>query len=104
MTKINVTRKTKVCCGLRRNHCGKRRKCWLPAFSPFPTMFSNALFFTWDCVVRVKPIVRGSILPSLGHEVAPLTAMSYWAIFVNGVAQDQTGQKNVCAKNSIPTN
>ena len=20
-------------------HCGKRRKCWLPAFSPFPTMF-----------------------------------------------------------------
>ena len=23
-----------------RKHCGKRRKCWLPAFSPFPTMFS----------------------------------------------------------------
>ena len=22
-------------------HCGKRRKCWLPAFSPFPTMFST---------------------------------------------------------------
>ena len=22
-------------------HCGKRRKCWLPAFSPFPTMFSS---------------------------------------------------------------
>ena len=21
-------------------HCGKRRKCWLPAFSSFPTMFS----------------------------------------------------------------
>ena len=21
-------------------HCGKRRKCWLPAFSPFPTVFS----------------------------------------------------------------
>ena len=20
-------------------HCGKRRKCWLSAFSPFPTMF-----------------------------------------------------------------
>ena len=20
-------------------NCGKRRKCWLPAFSPFPTMF-----------------------------------------------------------------
>ena len=22
-------------------HGGKRRKCWLPAFSPFPTMFST---------------------------------------------------------------
>ena len=25
-------------------HCRKRRKCWLPAFSPFPTMFSEAFF------------------------------------------------------------
>ena len=24
---------------LDRKHCGKKRKCWLPAFSPFPTMF-----------------------------------------------------------------
>ena len=24
-----------------RKHCGKRRKCCLPAFSPFPTMFSS---------------------------------------------------------------
>ena len=35
---------------------GKRRKCWLPAFSPFPTMFSKALFFrvvkNCDCVVK----------------------------------------------------
>ena len=22
-------------------HCGKRRKCWQPAFSPFPTVFSS---------------------------------------------------------------
>ena len=32
------------------------RKCWLPAFSPLPTMFSKALFCrvlkTWDCVVK----------------------------------------------------
>ena len=27
--------------GKSRKQCGKRRKCWLPAFSPFPTM----LFF-----------------------------------------------------------
>ena len=24
-----------------RKHCGKRRKCWLSAFSPFLTMFST---------------------------------------------------------------
>ena len=22
-------------------HCGKRRKCWLPAFSPFPAIIST---------------------------------------------------------------
>ena len=39
-----------------RKHCGIRRKCWLPAFSPFLTIFSKAFFFgvvkSWDCVVR----------------------------------------------------
>ena len=46
-----------------KKHCGKRRKCWLPAFSPVPTMFSKAVSFQGhfkgrDCVVksfRVKP-------------------------------------------------
>ena len=28
-----------------RKHCGKRRKCWLPALSLFPTMFSKGFFF-----------------------------------------------------------
>ena len=32
----------KLCFEKGRKHCGKRRKCWLPAFSPFPTMFSKA--------------------------------------------------------------
>ena len=27
-----------------RKDSGKRRQCWLPAFSPFPTMFSKAFF------------------------------------------------------------
>ena len=31
--------------GYVTKHCGKKRKCWLPAFSPFPTMFSKAFFF-----------------------------------------------------------
>ena len=42
--KINVTQKLKFALGRGRKHCGKRRKCWLPAFSPFPTMFSQASF------------------------------------------------------------
>ena len=37
-------------------HSEKRRKCWLPAFSPFPTMFSKGLFpsvvKSRDCVVK----------------------------------------------------
>ena len=35
--------------------CGKR-KCWLPAFSPFPSVFSKGQFLrvvkTWNCVVN----------------------------------------------------
>ena len=37
--------KTEICLGRDRKHCGKGRKCCLPAFSPFPTMFSNGFFF-----------------------------------------------------------
>ena len=39
-----------------RKHCRKRRRCWLPAFSPFHTMFSKAFSFrvveTWYYVVK----------------------------------------------------
>ena len=41
--KIILTKKS-ACVGKSRKHCGERRKCWLPAFSPFPTMFSKAFF------------------------------------------------------------
>ena len=41
-------------------HCEKRRKCWSPAFSPFPTMFSKAFSFRVvkceDCVVEFRHI------------------------------------------------
>ena len=44
------------CIAKGTNNCGKRRKCWLPAFSPFPTMFSEGFFprviKSWDCVVK----------------------------------------------------
>ena len=42
--KIITTQKFEICIWKSRKHCGKRRKCWLPAFSPFPTMFSKAFF------------------------------------------------------------
>ena len=45
--KINTCmtkKKIKICFGKSKKHCGKRRKCWLPAFFPFPTMFSNGFF------------------------------------------------------------
>ena len=52
--KIIVTEK-KISCGKGRKHCGIRRKCWFPAFSPFPTMFSKGFFFkvvkNQDCLV-----------------------------------------------------
>ena len=37
--------KTEIIFGMVRKHSGKRRKCWLPAFSPFPTMFLNVFSF-----------------------------------------------------------
>ena len=53
--KINMTEKLKLKGG---KHCGKRRKCWLLAFSPFPTMFSKGFFArilkSRDCVVNIS--------------------------------------------------
>ena len=37
-------------------YCMKRRKCWLPLFPPFLTMFSDTFFHkannSWDCVLK----------------------------------------------------
>ena len=60
--KIDVTEKLKFVFGRVENIVGKRRKCWLPAFSPFPTMFSKGFFVrvvkSLDCVVKsFNPIV-----------------------------------------------
>ena len=40
--KINANEKSKFV-SQRVENCTKRRKCWLSAFSPFPTMFSKGL-------------------------------------------------------------
>ena len=54
--KINVNEKSEIWFGKGRKHCGKRRKCWLPAFSPIPTMFSKSflpkIVKSRDCVVK----------------------------------------------------
>ena len=56
--------KTEILTGMAGKHCGKWRKCWLPAFSPFPTMFSKSLFLrvvnSRDCVVKGKVILKMS--------------------------------------------
>ena len=48
--------KIEICFGKGRNHPGKRSKCWLPAFSPFPTMFLEGFKYrvvtSRDCVVK----------------------------------------------------
>ena len=49
----SICRRKNKCCwsdrfslsGMVENIVGKGEKCWLPAFSLFPTMFSKALFF-----------------------------------------------------------
>ena len=48
--KCNLT--PEILFGMGRKHCGKRRKCWLPAFSPFPTIFSKG-FFSGSFKVRI---------------------------------------------------
>ena len=54
--KINLNEKLETCFGKDRKHCVKRRKCWSPVFSPFPTMLSKAFSFrvvkSQDCVVK----------------------------------------------------
>ena len=30
--------------GKSRKHCEKKRRCWLPAFSPFPSIFQTPSF------------------------------------------------------------
>ena len=42
--KSNMNQKLNFILGRVEKHCGKRRKCWLPAFSSFPTMFSKGFF------------------------------------------------------------
>ena len=54
--KMNVTQKNEIYFMKGRKHCWKSRKCWLPAFSTFPTMFSKGILYrvvkSRDCLVK----------------------------------------------------
>ena len=70
---VNMTHRIEIHCGQNRNIFGKRKKCRLPAFSPFPSMFSKGFFLRVvkhrDCVVKGYPAIHhhGFTLQSLTH-------------------------------------
>ena len=72
-----------ICFGIAGKCCWKRRKCWLPAFSPFPTVFSKFFFFriikNRDCVVKSKVNIEGD--QSISHAVKHLVPlMAFWTV------------------------
>ena len=53
--KNKCDQKIEICLGKDRKHCEKWRKCWVPAFSPLPTIstgFFPRVVKSWDCVVK----------------------------------------------------
>ena len=65
-------------------HCGERRKCWLPAFSPFPIMFSKGIYP--HVVISVDPcneFDRSEIKTHRLH-VSYITSRAYLVFPVNG--------------------
>ena len=74
----------------RGKHCGKRRKCWQPAFSPFPTVFSTlsqrviVIFATFN-LSSANCFQFGHIqILSFGKELMHLHDVSYQATRIYG--------------------
>ena len=63
--------KTELYVGKSRKHCGKWRKCWLPAFSPFLTLFSKGFF---PRGVKSRDYFVKSKMP---HDQSPITTQSH---------------------------
>ena len=71
---------------------GKRRKCWLPTFSPFPTFFSNSFLLrvvkSRDCVVQLNALLpKHDVLINAREDVG---------------FQNKTSEKDSCKHNSDP--
>ena len=60
---MNMTEKFKNCSEKGRKDGGKRRTFLLPAFSPFPTIYSKGFFYrvikSGDCVVKSEVFTKG---------------------------------------------
>ena len=52
--------KVEIWFGKGRKHCGQRRKCWLPAQFPFPTLFSKGFLLK---VVKSQDFVVNRVNP-----------------------------------------
>ena len=54
----NVVKKAEVVFDRKENNAEKGKKCWIPTFPPFLTMFSKAFFVkvvqSCDCILYVK--------------------------------------------------
>ena len=91
-----------ICFGKGRKHCGERRKCWLPSFSPFPTVFSKGFFYrvvkSRDCVVK-KFTKHNTCAWSLGKwEKDPNNGYFRDAYFIKGSAKQVVKKKDQTAR------
>ena len=71
--KLNVTQNIDFASSMVKKLRGKSRKCWYPAFSPIPAMFSKGLFLR---CVRSRHYVakgRGCRLLHFGSPLKPLS-------------------------------
>ena len=50
-----------------RKHCGKMRKWWLPAFFPFPTMFSKGFSVREGGSLKVRMYGKGLTIVVSGY-------------------------------------
>ena len=62
-------------------HCEKRKECWKPAFSPFPTMF----------LIQLEGVLPGSVVNCLTHGSWVQAALDPLGFLV-GVSLDKTLQ------------
>ena len=70
-TKINCNLKSEICFGKGRNHCSNRRKCWLPASSPFPTMYFLS-------AVMVNVITLHQTIPTFNNPEKQSLLNTFW--------------------------